>query len=574
MTAMLSGAEMVVQSLIEEHVEQIFGYPGGSVLDIYDALHAKTDQIKHVLVRHEQAATHMADGYARATGKPGVVLVCSGPGATNTITGIATAYMDSIPMIVISGNVPNSLIGNDAFQECDIVGVSRPVVKHSFLVKKAEDIPETIKKAFYIATTGRPGPVVIDLPKDVMNPQIKLPYQYPETLSMRSYKPTTSGHKGQIKKALKSLLEAKKPVLYIGGGAVISGAHEHILELSDNLNLPVVSTLMGLGAFPGTHKNSLGMLGMHGTYEANMAMHEADLIFGIGVRFDDRTTNNLEKYCPNAKVMHIDIDPSSISKNVKVDLPIVGSAEKVLTTMLGLLAEQEGGNDEDAITAWWDDIQVWRDRNCLAYEKSPERIKPQQVIETLHKLTNGDAYVASDVGQHQMFAALYYPFNKPRRWINSGGLGTMGFGLPAGMGVKFAMPQEEVVVVTGDGSIQMNIQELSTAMQYDIPVKIINLNNRFLGMVKQWQDIIYQGRHSNSYMSSVPDFAAIAEAYGHVGIRIETPDQLEEGLQKALDMKDRLVFVDINVDETEHVYPMQIKGEGMDKMWLSKTERT
>ncbi|EJN8559509.1 acetolactate synthase 3 large subunit [Vibrio alginolyticus] len=574
MTAMLSGAEMVVQSLIEEHVEQIFGYPGGSVLDIYDALHAKTDQIKHVLVRHEQAATHMADGYARATGKPGVVLVCSGPGATNTITGIATAYMDSIPMIVISGNVPNSLIGNDAFQECDIVGVSRPVVKHSFLVKKAEDIPETIKKAFYIATTGRPGPVVIDLPKDVMNPQIKLPYQYPETLSMRSYKPTTSGHKGQIKKALKSLLEAKKPVLYIGGGAVISGAHEHILELSDKLNLPVVSTLMGLGAFPGTHKNSLGMLGMHGTYEANMAMHEADLIFGIGVRFDDRTTNNLEKYCPNAKVMHIDIDPSSISKNVKVDLPIVGSAEKVLTTMLGLLAEQGSGNDKDAITAWWDDIQVWRDRNCLSYETSPERIKPQQVIETLHKLTNGDAYVASDVGQHQMFAALYYPFNKPRRWINSGGLGTMGFGLPAGMGVKFAMPQEEVVVVTGDGSIQMNIQELSTAMQYDIPVKIINLNNRFLGMVKQWQDIIYQGRHSNSYMSSVPDFAAIAEAYGHVGIRIETPDQLEEGLQKALDMKDRLVFVDINVDETEHVYPMQIKGEGMDKMWLSKTERT
>ncbi|TOK93281.1 acetolactate synthase, large subunit, biosynthetic type [Vibrio parahaemolyticus] len=574
MTAMLSGAEMVVQSLIEENVEQIFGYPGGSVLDIYDALHAKTDQIKHVLVRHEQAATHMADGYARATGKPGVVLVCSGPGATNTITGIATAYMDSIPMIVISGNVPNSLIGNDAFQECDIVGVSRPVVKHSFLVKKAEDIPETIKKAFYISTTGRPGPVVIDLPKDVMNPQIKLPYQYPESISMRSYKPTTSGHKGQIKKALKSLIEAKKPVLYVGGGAVISGAHEHILELADKLNLPVVSTLMGLGAFPGTHKNSLGMLGMHGTYEANMAMHEADLIFGIGVRFDDRTTNNLEKYCPNAKVMHIDIDPSSISKNVKVDLPIVGSAEKVLTTMLGLLAEQDCGNDEAAITKWWDDIQVWRDRQCLSYETSSDRIKPQQVIETLHKLTNGDAYVASDVGQHQMFAALYYPFNKPRRWINSGGLGTMGFGLPAGMGVKFAMPEEEVVVVTGDGSIQMNIQELSTAMQYDIPVKIINLNNRFLGMVKQWQDIIYQGRHSNSYMSSVPDFSAIAEAYGHVGIRIETPDQLEEGLQKALDMKDRLVFVDINVDETEHVYPMQIKGEGMDKMWLSKTERT
>ena len=574
MAAMLSGAEMVVQSLIEEGVEQIFGYPGGSVLDIYDALHAKTENIKHVLVRHEQAATHMADGYARATGKPGVVLVCSGPGATNTITGIATAYMDSIPMIVISGNVPNNLIGNDAFQECDIVGVSRPVVKHSFLVKKAEDIPETVKKAFYIATTGRPGPVVIDLPKDVMNPQIKLPYEYPESISMRSYKPTTTGHKGQIKKGLKALLEAKKPVLYVGGGAVISQADEYLLKLAEALNLPVVSTLMGLGAFPGTHNNSLGMLGMHGTYEANMAMHNADLIFGVGVRFDDRTTNNLEKYCPNAKVMHIDIDPSSISKNVKADLPIVGSAEKVLESMVTLLEEQGAVNDSEALESWWQDIQVWRDRQCLSYETSPERIKPQRVIETLHNRTNGEAYVASDVGQHQMFAALYYPFSKSRRWINSGGLGTMGFGLPAGMGVKFAKPNEEVVVVTGDGSIQMNIQELSTAMQYDIPVKIINLNNRFLGMVKQWQDIIYQGRHSNSYMSSVPDFAAIAEAYGHVGIRIETPDQLESGLKQALDMKDRLVFVDINVDETEHVYPMQIKGEGMDKMWLSKTERT
>lgn len=574
MAAMLSGAEMIVQSLIEEGVEQIFGYPGGSVLDIYDALHAKTDQIKHVLVRHEQAATHMADGYARATGNPGVVLVCSGPGATNTITGIATAYMDSIPMIVISGNVPNNMIGNDAFQECDIVGVSRPVVKHSFLVKKAEDIPETVKKAFYIATTGRPGPVLIDLPKDVMNPQVKLPYEYPASLSMRSYKPTTTGHKGQIKKGLKTLLEAKKPVLYVGGGAVISEAEQHLTKLAEALNLPVVSTLMGLGAFPGTHKNSLGMLGMHGVYEANMAMHNADLIFGVGVRFDDRTTNNLEKYCPDAKVMHIDIDPSSISKNVKADLPIVGSAEKVLESMVNLLEEQGSTNDQQALNRWWDEIQVWRERQCLSYETSSERIKPQQVIETLHKLTNGDAYVASDVGQHQMFAALYYPFNKPRRWINSGGLGTMGFGLPAGMGVKFAKPDEEVVVVTGDGSIQMNIQELSTAMQYDIPVKIINLNNRFLGMVKQWQDIIYQGRHSNSYMSSVPDFAAIAEAYGHVGIRIESPDQLESGLKQALDMKDRLVFVDINVDETEHVYPMQIKGEGMDKMWLSKTERT
>ncbi|WP_342607630.1 acetolactate synthase 3 large subunit [Vibrio tritonius] len=572
--AMLSGAEMIVQSLIEEGVEQIFGYPGGSVLDIYDALHEKTDKIKHVLVRHEQAATHMADGYARSTGKPGVVLVCSGPGATNTVTGIATAYMDSVPMIVISGNVATNLIGNDAFQECDIVGVSRPIVKHSFLVKKAEDIPETIKKAFYIASTGRPGPVVIDLPKDVMNPQIKLPYSYPETIKMRSYNPTTTGHKGQIKKALSALLEAKKPVLYIGGGAIISEAHQQILKLAQSLNLPVVSTLMGLGAFPGTHQNFLGMLGMHGVYEANMAMHNADLIFGIGVRFDDRTTNNLEKYCPNAKIMHIDIDPSSISKNVPVDLPIVGSADKVLDTMLKLLGDKEHHNDVQAIEQWWSEINGWRERQCLAYEKNSERIKPQQVIETLYKLTEGKAYVASDVGQHQMFAALYYPFSKPRQWINSGGLGTMGFGLPAGMGVKFAHPDEEVVIVTGDGSIQMNIQELSTALQYDIPVKIINLNNRFLGMVKQWQDIIYHGRHSNSYMSSVPNFVAIAEAYGHAGVRISHPDELEDGLKKALAMKDRLVFVDINVDETEHVYPMQIKGEGMDKMWLSKTERT
>jgi acetolactate synthase-1/2/3 large subunit len=571
---MLSGAEMIVQSLIDEGVPQIFGYPGGSVLDIYDALHEKRETIQHVLVRHEQAATHMADGYARATGKPGVVLVCSGPGATNTITGIATAYMDSIPMVVLSGNVPNNLIGNDAFQECDMVGVSRPVVKHSFLIKRAEDIPETMKKAFYIASTGRPGPVVVDIPKDVMNPQIKFPYRYPESISMRSYNPTTTGHKGQIKKALKAILEAKKPVLYIGGGAIMSSADEAILKLAETLNLPVVSTLMGLGAFPGTHKNALGMLGMHGTYEANMAMHNADLIFGVGVRFDDRTTNNLDKYCPNAKIVHIDIDPSSISKNVRADLPIVGSADVVLSSMLKLLGEQGDTNDDAALTRWWQDIDLWRERKCLGYQLSDERIKPQQVIETLHKLTGGDAYVASDVGQHQMFAALYYPFNKPRRWINSGGLGTMGFGFPAAMGVKFALPDEEVVCVTGDGSIQMNIQELSTALQYDIPVKIINLNNRFLGMVKQWQDIIYQGRHSNSYMDSVPDFAAIAEAYGHVGIRINNPNELEDGLKKALDMKDRLVFVDINVDETEHVYPMHIKGEGMDKMWLSKTERT
>ncbi|WP_375752469.1 acetolactate synthase 3 large subunit [Vibrio sp. HN007] len=570
---MLSGADMVVRSLIDEGVEHIFGYPGGSVLDIYDALHEKSD-IEHVLVRHEQAAVHMADGYARATGQTGVVLVTSGPGATNAITGIATAYMDSAPMVVLSGQVPGTLIGNDAFQECDMVGISRPVVKHSFLVTDPQTIPEIIKKAFYLASTGRPGPVVVDLPKDMLNPLVTFPYEYPESIKMRSYNPTTSGHKGQIKKGLKTLLEAKKPVLYVGGGAIISECHEQIISLAEKLNIPVINTLMGLGAFPGTHKNNLGMLGMHGTYEANMAMHNSDLIFGIGVRFDDRTTNNVEKYCPNAKIMHIDIDPSSISKTVRADLPIVGSAEVVLDAMLKLLEEQNSTNDHEAIEQWWKEINVWQERKCLSYDTSSDRIKPQEVIETLYKVTNGDAYVASDVGQHQMFAALYYPFDKPRRWINSGGLGTMGFGLPAAMGIKFAMPQEEVVVVTGDGSIQMNIQELSTAMQYDIPVKIINLNNRFLGMVKQWQDMIYQGRHSHSYMDSVPDFAAIAEAYGHVGIRISSKDELESGLEKALNMKDKLVFVDINVDETEHVYPMQIKGEGMDKMWLSKTERT
>jgi len=570
---MLSGADMIVRSMIDQGVKHIFGYPGGSVLDIYDALHEKSD-IEHVLVRHEQAAVHMADGYSRATGDVGVVLVTSGPGATNAITGIATAYMDSIPMVVFSGQVMSNLIGNDAFQECDMVGISRPVVKHSFLVKKAEDIPEIIKKAFYIASSGRPGPVVIDIPKDMLNPAETFPYQYPESIAMRSYNPTTQGHKGQIKRGLKALLSAKKPVLYVGGGAVISECDQQILKLAESLNLPVVNTLMGLGAFPGTHKNCLGMLGMHGTYEANMAMHNADLIFGIGVRFDDRTTNNVDKYCPNATIMHIDIDPSSISKTIAVDIPIVGSAETVLDCMLKMLDEQESSNDQEAIASWWADLESWRSRKCLSYETNNERIKPQQVIESLYKLTNGDAYVASDVGQHQMFAALYYPFDKPRRWINSGGLGTMGFGLPAAMGVKFALPDEEVVCVTGDGSIQMNIQELSTALQYDIPVKIINLNNRFLGMVKQWQDMIYQGRHSHSYMDSVPDFAAIAEAYGHVGVRISDPAKLDSELEKALAMKDKLVFVDISIDETEHVYPMLIRGGSMSEMWLSKTERT
>ncbi|WEM41998.1 acetolactate synthase 3 large subunit [Photobacterium sp. DA100] len=570
---MLSGADMIVRSMIDQGVKHIFGYPGGSVLDIYDALHEKSD-IEHVLVRHEQAAVHMADGYARATGEVGVVLVTSGPGATNAITGIATAYMDSIPMVVLSGQVMSNLIGNDAFQECDMVGISRPVVKHSFLVKKPEDIPAIIKKAFYIASSGRPGPVVIDIPKDMLNPAESFPYKYPESITMRSYNPTTQGHKGQIKRGLKALLAAKKPVLYVGGGAIMADCSPQLLKLAESLNIPVVNTLMGLGAFPGSHKNNLGMLGMHGTYEANMAMHNSDLIFGVGVRFDDRTTNNVEKYCPNATIMHIDVDPSSISKTIAADIPIVGSADTVLNCMLKMLDEQNSQNDDAAIDEWWSEIESWRGRQCLNYSKDNERIKPQEVIEVLHRLTDGDAYVASDVGQHQMFAALYYPFDKPRRWINSGGLGTMGFGLPAAMGVKFALPDAEVVCVTGDGSIQMNIQELSTALQYDIPVKIINLNNRFLGMVKQWQDMIYQGRHSHSYMDSVPDFAAIAEAYGHVGVRISDPNKLEEELEKALALKDRLVFIDISVDETEHVYPMLIRGGSMSEMWLSKTERT
>ncbi|UKA06003.1 acetolactate synthase 3 large subunit [Photobacterium damselae subsp. damselae] len=570
---MLSGADMVVRSMIDQGVKHIFGYPGGSVLDIYDALHEKSD-IEHVLVRHEQAAVHMADGYARATGEVGVVLVTSGPGATNAITGIATAYMDSIPMVVLSGQVMSSLIGNDAFQECDMVGISRPVVKHSFLVTKPEDIPTIIKKAFYLAATGRPGPVVVDIPKDMLNPQERYPYHYPETIALRSYNPTTNGHKGQIKRGLKALLAAKRPALYVGGGAIMSGCSAQLLELAERLNLPVVSTLMGLGAFPGDHPNSVGMLGMHGTYEANMTMHNSDLIFGVGVRFDDRTTNNLAKYCPNATILHIDIDPSSISKTVNADIPIVGSADVVLGLMLKLLNEQQETNDGAELDRWWHDIQGWRDRQCLQYETNNDRIKPQQVIESLYQLTQGNAYVASDVGQHQMFAALYYPFAKPRRWINSGGLGTMGFGLPAAMGVKFALPKEEVICVTGDGSIQMNIQELSTALQYDIPVKIVNLNNRFLGMVKQWQDMIYQGRHSHSYMDSVPDFAAIAEAYGHVGVRITDPKTLDSQLKEALALKDKLVFIDISVDETEHVYPMLVRGGAMNEMWLSKTEKT
>ncbi|MGP3011128.1 acetolactate synthase 3 large subunit [Serratia marcescens] len=570
---MLSGAEMVVRSLIDQGVKHVFGYPGGAVLDIYDALHT-VGGIDHILVRHEQGAVHMADGYARATGEVGVVLVTSGPGATNAITGIATAYMDSIPMVVLSGQVPSSLIGYDAFQECDMVGISRPVVKHSFLVKRTEDIPAVLKKAFFLASSGRPGPVVIDLPKDIVGPAVRMPYAYPQDVSMRSYNPTVQGHRGQIKRALQTILAAKKPVMYVGGGAINASCEAELLALAEQLNLPVTSSLMGLGAFPGTHRQSVGMLGMHGTYEANKTMHHADVIFAVGVRFDDRTTNNLAKYCPDATVLHIDIDPTSISKTVDADIPIVGDAKQVLVQMLELLAQDEKAQDHDALRDWWQSIEQWRARDCLGYDKHSGTIKPQAVIETLHRLTKGDAYVTSDVGQHQMFAALYYPFDKPRRWINSGGLGTMGFGLPAALGVKLALPEETVVCVTGDGSIQMNIQELSTALQYNLPVVVVNLNNRYLGMVKQWQDMIYSGRHSQSYMDSLPDFVRLAEAYGHVGIAIRTPDELESKLAQALAEKERLVFVDVTVDETEHVYPMQIRGGSMDEMWLSKTERT
>lgn len=572
---MLSGAEMVVRSLIDQGVKHVFGYPGGAVLDIYDALQT-VGGIDHILVRHEQGAVHMADGYARATGDVGVVLVTSGPGATNAITGIATAYMDSIPLVVLSGQVPSSLIGYDAFQECDMVGISRPIVKHSFLVKRAEDIPGALKKAFWLAASGRPGPVVIDLPKDILSPANKLPYIWPESVSMRSYNPTTQGHKGQIKRALQTLLAAHKPVIYAGGGVINAECHDALRALAEKLNLPVVSSLMGLGGFPATHRQSLGMLGMHGTYEANMTMHNADVIFAVGVRFDDRTTNNLAKYCPDATVLHIDIDPTSISKTVAADVPIVGDAKWVLQLMLELLAQNESQQQFDSLRDWWHSIESWRSRHCLEFDRTSDQIKPQAVIETIWKLTHGDAYVTSDVGQHQMFAALYYPFDKPRRWINSGGLGTMGFGLPAALGVKLALPEETVVCVTGDGSIQMNIQELSTALQYGLPVMVLNLNNGFLGMVKQWQDMIYSGRHSQSYMESLPDFVRLAEAYGHVGVSIARPEELEEKLAFALAelAKGRLVFVDVNVDGTEHVYPMQVRGGGMDEMWLSKTERT
>ncbi|QCI22677.1 acetolactate synthase 3 large subunit [Buchnera aphidicola] len=567
---MLSGAEMVVRSLIDQGIQHIFGYPGGAVLDIYDALKT-VGGIEHILVRHEQAATHMADGYSRSTGRIGVVLVTSGPGATNAITGIATAYMDSIPMVVISGQVASSLIGYDAFQECDMIGISRPVVKHSFLVKKTEDIPVIFKKAFWLASSGRPGPVVIDLPKDILKKESKFSYKWPEKINIRSYNPTTKGHIGQIKKALYTLLNSQRPVIYAGGGIISSNSSEELQIFAEKLNCPVTTSLMGLGAFPGTHVQSISMLGMHGTYEANMTMHHADVIFAIGVRFDDRTTNNLNKYCPSAIILHVDIDPTSISKTVSANIPIVGDAKYVLKKMLELLKKEK---KILFLQDWWDTIKKWKEVNSLKYNQTSDQIKPQTVIETLFKLTKGTSYITSDVGQHQMFAALYHPFNKPRHWINSGGLGTMGFGLPAALGVKLALPEATVICITGDGSIQMNIQELSTARQYNLAVLILNLNNSSLGMVKQWQDMIYSGRHSHSYMDSLPDFVKLAESYGHFGIKITNPIELEEKLKLALNKLSEgyLVFVDVEIDNSEHVYPMQIQGGGMNEMWLRKKE--
>jgi acetolactate synthase-1/2/3 large subunit len=561
----LTGAEIFVRALQAEAVEYIFGYPGGAVLHIYDALYNQ-DKVKHVLVRHEQAATHAADGYARSTGRPGVVIVTSGPGATNAVTGIATAYMDSIPMVVFTGQVPTHLIGNDAFQEADNIGITRPCVKHNFLVKDVNKLAETIKKAFYVATTGRPGPVVVDIPKDVTAE--KAEFSYPDRVSMRSYNPVHVGHAGQIKRAVKLMLGASRPMLYTGGGVILGNASAALTKLARELNFPVTNTLMGLGAYPATDPQFVGMLGMHGTYEANMAMHHCDVLVAVGARFDDRVTGNIEKFCPNARIIHIDIDPASISKNVKVDVPIVGCVDNVLRVMLNEIGDTERRPDAAALAEWWRQIDEWRARDCLRYDHDSELIKPQYVIQKLYEVTQGDAYITSDVGQHQMWAAQYYKFDKPRRWINSGGLGTMGFGLPAAMGVQFAHPDATVACVTGEGSIQMCIQELSTCLQYRLPIKVVNLNNRYLGMVRQWQEFFYQKRYAMSYMESLPDFVKLAESYGHVGMQIEKPADVEGALREAMQLKDRLVFMNFMTDQTENVYPMIPAGGGQNEMIL------
>ncbi|TXI16698.1 MAG: acetolactate synthase 3 catalytic subunit [Nitrosomonas sp.] len=566
MSVELTGAEITIRCLQEEGVQCIFGYPGGAVLFIYDELF-KQDKVRHILVRHEQAAVHAADGYARSSDKVGVALVTSGPGVTNAVTGIATAYMDSIPMVVISGQVPTSAIGLDAFQEVDTVGITRPCVKHNFLVKDVTELALTIKKAFYIASTGRPGPVLVDIPKDVT--QQKTKFVYPEKVSMRSYNPVVKGHVRQIKKAAELILSAKRPMIYAGGGVILSNASTQLTELAKILNFPCTNTLMGLGGFPATNEQSLGMLGMHGTYEANMAMQYCDVLVAIGARFDDRVIGNPKHFFnENRKIIHIDIDPSSISKRVKVDIPIVGDVLDVLSELIKLLKAEKKKPDQGALNEWWKQIDLWRERDCLRYERDSQIIKPQMVIEKLFQVTKGDAFITSDVGQHQMWAAQFYKFDKPRRWINSGGLGTMGFGMPAAMGVQLANPKGKVACITGEASIQMCIQELSTCKQYKLPLKIINLNNRYMGMVRQWQEFFHGNRYAESYMDALPDFVKLAESYGHVGMKIEQPKDVEAALKEAFKMKDRLVFMDFITDQTENVFPMVPGGKGLSEMIL------
>jgi acetolactate synthase-1/2/3 large subunit len=564
----ITGAEIVVRCLQEEGVEVVFGYPGGAVLNIYDEIY-KQDKFQHVLVRHEQGAVHAADGYARASGRVGVALVTSGPGATNAVTGIATAYMDSIPLVVITGQVPTAAIGLDAFQEVDTVGITRPCVKHNFLVSDVKDLAATIKKAFFIAASGRPGPVVVDIPKDVtIN---KADFDYPAQVSMRSYNPVTKGHTGQIKRAVQMILGAKRPMIYTGGGVILSNAAEALTKLVKQLGFPCTSTLMGLGGYPANDSQFLGMLGMHGTFEANMAVQHSDVLIAIGARFDDRVIGNPEHFFQeDRKIIHIDIDPASIAKRVKVDVPIVGNVHDVLEEMIKLIQASHEKPDANALKTWWTQIELWRSRDCLKYDRDAEFIKPQFVLEKLYEITDGNAYVSSDVGQHQMWAAQFYKFDKPRRWINSGGLGTMGFGLPAAMGAQFIDRDATVVCVTGEGSIQMNIQELATCKQYNLPLKIILLNNGYLGMVRQWQEFFYGNRYSESTMEFLPDFVKLAESYGHVGMRIDRPGDVEAALKQAFspEMKDRLVFMDFRTDPTENVYPMVPSGKGLSEMLL------